>query len=125
MHGREGNNNAVSPIDLAAKHLILHFISYIVPPDESNCSQESPLYRLALEHGDYGIHNMLVAVETGSSRPFITSLYNWETACIVPAILSDLLVAVTVGLVTIDAALPPVIRVSEDQGPLERKLYMT
>ncbi|KAL8955996.1 MAG: hypothetical protein Q9193_006342 [Seirophora villosa] len=53
---------------------------------------ESSLYRLVLEHGDFGIHNTSITRDV-DGNPLVTSLYDWETACIVPALLSDPLVA--------------------------------
>ncbi len=56
----------------------------IMPPR----GHEAALYRLVLDHGDFGIHNMSIATDAGG-RPHITSLYDWETGCILPALLSD------------------------------------
>lgn len=55
-------------------------------------STEFPLYRLVLEHGDFGIHNTSISRDADGD-PLVTSLYDWETACIVPVLLSDPLVA--------------------------------
>lgn len=125
MIGWESDNNTVGPIALAAKQSILRLIPHIIPPDDSNSNHESPLFRLVLEHGDYGIHNVSIARQIGSDRPFVTSLYDWETACVVPAILSDPLVAVTVDLVTDDNAAPFVTRLPKDGDPEQRTQYMT
>ncbi|KXT05085.1 hypothetical protein AC578_7553 [Pseudocercospora eumusae] len=51
-------------------------------PEED--SSHACLYRLVLDHGDFGIHNMNI-----DESPRITSLFDWETGCIVPAILRD------------------------------------
>lgn len=51
-------------------------------------SDEPCFYRLVLDHGDYGIHNIsiqLPEIET----PRISSLFDWETGAIVPVLLSD------------------------------------
>ena len=44
--------------------------------------------------------------EDANSLPLVTSVYDWETACIVPAILSDPSMAVEVDLVTNEDAAP-------------------
>ncbi len=46
------------------------------------------LYRLVLDHGDYGGHNMSITT-TDDGLPQIASIYGWEMGYIVPAILSD------------------------------------
>jgi hypothetical protein len=50
-------------------------------------SDQASLYRLVLEHGDFGIHKMSITIDV-RGQPLATSLYDWETGCIVPAILS-------------------------------------
>jgi hypothetical protein len=54
-------------------------------PAESN---QASLYRLVLDHGNFGNHNMYVA-EYSDGQPDVTSLFGWSFGCIVPAILSD------------------------------------
>jgi len=61
----------------------------------------------------------------GNGLPLVTSLYDWETGCIVPAILSDPSMAVTVDLVTNEKAIPSITRVSDDKTPDELAQYMT
>ncbi|VTO86860.1 unnamed protein product [Fusarium graminearum] len=42
--------------------------------------QDTPdrsLYRLVLEHGDYGIHNTTIAKQQ-NGEPIITSLFDWR-----------------------------------------------
>ena len=47
----------------------------------------------------FGVHNMSITADR-HGQLLITSLYDWETGCIVPALLSWLEMAVTVDLVT-------------------------
>lgn len=89
-----------------------------MPPDQDQ------IYRLVLEHGDFGIHNMSITMDT-DDLPKITSLYDWETGCIVPAILSDPLMALTVDLVVDEAGSPSVIRIDDDSTPEDRVQYDT
>jgi len=56
--------------------------------------------------------------------PLVTSLYDWETGCIVPAILSDPLMAVAVDLVTNGNA-PSIGRVPDYATLEDRTKYMT
>jgi hypothetical protein len=70
---------------------------------------ENLLYRFVIDHGDFGVHNISIAMDA-NNQPLATSLYDWETGCIVPAILSDPLMAVTVDLVTDEDAAPALTR---------------
>ncbi|GAP91040.1 putative 3-hydroxybutyryl- dehydratase [Rosellinia necatrix] len=85
---------------------------------------QTSLYRLVLDHGDFGIHNMSITMDA-NGQPLVTSLYDWETGCIVLAILSDPLMAVTVDLVTNEEAAPSIIRVPDDTTPSDHAQYMT
>lgn len=87
--GYAGDNFYVGPNTAAAKQSLLCLLPYILPVDSDNIS----LYRLVLEHGDFGIHNMSITLDE-SGRPLVTSLYDWETGCILPAILSNPLMRV-------------------------------
>ncbi|KAL8296266.1 hypothetical protein RB600_001647 [Gaeumannomyces tritici] len=119
MIGWEDDNNTVGPVAAAAKQSLLRLIPYIMPADSS----EASLYRLVLDHGDFGIHNMSITVDAHGS-PRVTSLYDWETGCILPAILSDPLMAVAVDLVTDENAAPSITRVPSDAAPSDRVQYM-
>lgn len=105
MIGWEDDHNTVGPIAAAAKQSLLRLIPDIIPTSKD----DSILYRFVIDHGDFGIHNMSVAMDA-NNQPLATSLYDWETGSIVPAILSDPLMAVTVDLVTNEDALPAVTR---------------
>ncbi|POR33051.1 Uncharacterized protein TPAR_06751 [Tolypocladium paradoxum] len=120
MIGWEDDNNTVGPIAAAAKQILLRLIPHIMPAD----GDQTPLYRLVLDHGDFGIHNMSITM-AANGQPLVTSLYDWETGCIVPAILSDPLMAVTVDLVTEENAAPSITRVPNDATPSDRAEYMT
>jgi hypothetical protein len=118
--GWESDNVTVGPIAAAAKKSLLRLIPHIMPAD----SGQTSLYRLVLEHGDFGIHNMSITIDA-NGQPLVTSLYDWETGCIVPAILSDPLMAVIVDLVTDENAAPSFIRVPDNATPDDRVQYMT
>ncbi|KAK4032002.1 hypothetical protein C8A01DRAFT_51099 [Parachaetomium inaequale] len=90
MIGWESDEETVGPRALAAKQSLLGAIPYLLPLD----TPEASLYRLVLEHGDFGIHNTTITRQA-SGEPLMTSLFDWETACICPALLSDPLVAVS------------------------------
>ncbi|KAG6004954.1 hypothetical protein E4U54_000445 [Claviceps lovelessii] len=105
MIGWESDNNKVGPVAAAAKQSLLRLIPHIIPA----INDESILYRFVIDHGDFGVHNMSVAIDT-NNQPLATSLYDWENGCIVPAILSDPLMAVTVDFVADGDALPAVTR---------------
>lgn len=116
MIGWESDHNVVGPIAAAAKQSLLRLIPHIMPVD-------TDLYRLVLEHGDFGIHNMSIAINA-EGQPLITSLFDWETACIVPAMLSDPLMTVAVDLVTDENANPSITRITDDATPDDRAKYM-
>jgi hypothetical protein len=79
-------------------------------------SGQTSLYRLVLEYGDFGIYNISIIIDT-NGQPLVTSLYDWETGCIVPAILSDPLMAVIVDLVIDENTAPSFIRVPDNATP--------
>jgi hypothetical protein len=123
MIGWESDDVTVSPIAAAAKQSLLRLIPHIMPTD----SDETYLYRLVFDHGDFGIHNMSITMDANgmdaNGQPLVTSLYDWETGCIVPAIVSDPLMAVTVDLVTDENTAPSFIRVPDDATPDDRAVY--
>ena len=117
MIGWEDDNHTVGPIAAAAKQSLLRLIPHIFPLE---IGDKPTLYRLVLDHGDFGIHNMSITTEGYN----ITSVFDWETGCIVPAILSDPLMAVAVDLVTDEDAAPSIIRVPNNATPDERATYL-
>ena len=120
MIGWESDNVTVGPIAVAAKQSLLRLIPHIMPKD----SDENSLYRLVLEHGDFGIHNMSITTDA-NGKPLLTSLFDWETGCITPAILSDPLMAVAVDLVADENAAHSITRLPDDVTPDNRAEYMT
>lgn len=106
MIGWEDDKETVGPVALAAKESLLRAIPLILPEEDTSNS----LYRFVLDHGDYGIHNASVAVGA-DGKPKVTSLFDWETGIIVPAILSYPEVAVAgVDLTTDNLGTPSVSR---------------
>lgn len=120
MIGWESDHATVGPIATAAKQSLLRLIPHNMPTD----GDQTALYRLVLEHGDFGIHNMSINMDA-NGQPLVTSLYDWETGCITPAILSDPLMAVWVDLVPGESVAPSFIRVPDDATPDDRVEYMT
>lgn len=121
MIGWESDEEIVGPIAFAAKQSLLRAIPYLMPPENSDGS----LYRLVLEHGDFGIHNTSIAKDV-NDQPLLTSLYDWETACIAPALLSDPLVVVSPVDLTMDEdGRPSVTRLPENPTSEELETYAT
>ena len=119
MIGWESDNETAGPVALAAKRSLLRAIPQIMPPENADQS----LYRLVLEHGDFGIHNTLITIDA-NGEPLVTSLNNWETGCFVPAILSDPLVAAgPVDLITDETAGPSITRIPEGATPSDLETY--
>ena len=117
--GWEDHHNTVGPVALKAKQFLLRFITHMLPAD---ADEEASLYRILLDHGDFGTHNMSITVDA-TSQPCITSLYDWATGNIVPAILSDPEMAVLVDLVTDEHGNPSITRVGEDKTLEYRQEY--
>jgi hypothetical protein len=89
MIGWEDDEETVGPVASPAKQSLLGALPSILPPEVAGVR----LYLHVLEHGDYGIHNTSISTLPDGS-PLVTSLFDWETACIAPALLADPLVAV-------------------------------
>ena len=66
---------------------------------------------------------MSITMDT-NGQPFVTSLRDWETGCIAPAILSDPLIAVWMYLRADGNAAPSFIRVPDDTTSDVRAQYM-
>lgn len=87
-------------------------LDWLVPrvlPHAGNGLSETALYRFVLDHGDFGIHNMTIATDE-QGKPYITSVYDWEAATIVPALLSEPKMVVTADLVVNDEGEPSISR---------------
>ena len=120
MIGWESDNEVVGAVAFAAKQSIIRAIPYILPAENSRKS----LYRLVLEHGDFGIHNTSIVMGT-DGRPCVTSLYDWETGCVAPAILSDPLVAVSpVDLIVDEKGRPAITRIPDGTTAKESAEYV-
>lgn len=111
MIGWPSDNVVVGPVAFAAKKSLLRFIPHMLPKG----ADHKILYRLVLEHNDFGTHNMTISEETG--QPFITSIYDWETGQVVPALLFDAEMAVTVDLFLTENASPSFKRIPDDATP--------
>lgn len=82
--GWPGGKVTVGPKALAAKKSLLRLIPLILPEGD-----EAVLYRPVLQHDDFGFHNLLNLIsETGETS--ITSVFDWESGCIVPLALSEI-----------------------------------
>lgn len=96
--GWESDNDFVTAPVLESKATILEALSYIMPPE----LPDNSLYRFVLEHEDYGLHNILAEEQEDDGVPRITALFDWDTACIWPALLSNPLVKLPGIEVTVD-----------------------
>ena len=110
MIGWESDHNVVGPIAAKAKKSLLRLIPLIFPIGD--------FYRLVLEHGDFGIHNMTI---TDASA--VTSLFDWETGHIVPAILSDPQIATPVDFELDGDGCPVLSRLGDDYTAAEIAEY--
>ena len=121
MIGWEDDEETVGPVASSAKQSLLRVLPLILPPEDAG----GRLYRHVLEHGDYGIHNVSISTSP-DGPPLVTSLFDWETACIAPALLADPLVAVCpVDLGADKGGRPSVTRLPQHNTQLDLDLYGT
>jgi hypothetical protein len=121
MIGWGDDQETVGPVASSAKQSLLSALPSILPPENAG----GRLYQHVLEHGDYGIHNITISTSPDGS-PLVTSLFDWETACIAPALLADPLVAVIpCDLGADEDGKPTVTRLPPDQTQLDLDLYGT
>jgi hypothetical protein len=92
--GWENNNETVGPEALRAKQSLLRVIPLIMP--ERSDASDVDLYRFVPEHDDFAAHNITIQVFYDDPAE-VTSLFDWERGYIVPAILADPMVQVSVG----------------------------
>ncbi|KAJ7126489.1 hypothetical protein C8R46DRAFT_59678 [Mycena filopes] len=112
MIGWESDHNVVGPVAARAKLSLLRLIPLILPFETDD---DADFYRLVLEHGDFGIHNMTIT-ESGDT-PVVTSLYDFETGHIVPALLSDPQLATPVDFEVNGDGLPVLSRLPDGAAP--------
>ncbi|UPL02379.1 hypothetical protein LCI18_013313 [Fusarium solani-melongenae] len=72
-------------------------------------------------HDDFGIHNMLNLV-TESGQTSITSLFDWETGCVVPVVLSKIVFFIAGGDLTIDENGEPSVYIRPGWSPKPEEL---
>ncbi|KIK61131.1 hypothetical protein GYMLUDRAFT_73533 [Collybiopsis luxurians FD-317 M1] len=117
MIGWEDDHEVVGPVAYAAKQSLLRLLPYIVPRLK-NLEEEEAIYRLVLDHGDWGIHNMTI-----TPAGDITSVFDWDVGSITPALLSDPLMAILVDLVTDGNGAPTIIRTHPTHTEAEQKYF--
>lgn len=115
--GWEEDKLTVGPLAFAAKQSLLRFIPLMLPEGD-----DEVLYRLVLQHDDFGIHNMSVDVDE-AGEPSLTSVYDWETGCIVPIILTEIEFSIAGCDLIVDEKGEPSVHIRSDleRGP-ERRL---
>jgi hypothetical protein len=117
--GWESDEEVVGPVAFATKQSLLRAIPLIMPEEDPM----HDLYRCVLEHGDFGIRNVNIDW-IDPDHAAVTSLYDWKTACIAPAILSDPLVAVSPVDLTVDpSGQPTILREPSDATPADHEAY--
>lgn len=71
MIGWEDDEETVGPVAFKAKRSLLRAAPLIMPKGIA----EGSLYRLVLEHGDFGIHNTSITRDM-DGNPLVISLYD-------------------------------------------------
>jgi hypothetical protein len=116
---RKDNEQVVDPVALAAKSTLMSALPYLLPPENVQRS----LHLFILEQGDFDIHNTSTTKDR-TDQPLVTSLYDRKTGCIVPALLSHPLVAVSsVDIITDEEARPALTRVPKYPTPANLAQY--
>lgn len=82
------------------------------------------LYRPVLEHNYYGVQHMSVVTDE-NGVPTITSVFDWKNAVVLPAILSNPVLAVTVDLVLNENVEPHFSRAALLASDNKRAQYMS
>jgi hypothetical protein len=100
MIGWESDNNTMGPIAAAAKQSLLRLCTHLLPSDcgsgnkknnndddddddyDNEGNATTSVYHLVLEHGDFGIHIMSIAMDA-RGQLLMMSLYDWEAGCLV------------------------------------------
>lgn len=100
---------------VVVKQRLLSLLPYLLPEDES-------LYRPVLEHTYFGSHNMTATVDE-LGCPTITSTFNWKNGYVMPAILSDPRMGVSVDLVLDEAGEPAATRVALLASDNKKAMY--
>lgn len=114
MIGWESDHNVVGPIAAKAKQSLLRVIPVILPVE----GDQNVFYRFVLEHDDFGIHNMTI-----NDKQDVTSLFDWETSHIVPAILSDPRLTIWCDLAVDEEGNPIISRPWEDMDDERRSEF--
>ncbi|PHH64758.1 hypothetical protein CDD81_4020 [Ophiocordyceps australis] len=86
-------------------------------------TKRDPLYRFVLDHGDFGIHNSTI-YQDQEQRPNVTSIFDWETGRIVPALLSEQKMIVTVDLILDQDGEPGISRWGDGDSEARMEEYM-
>lgn len=82
--GWEEDKLTVGPLASAAKRSLLRLIPLILPEGD-----EEVLPRLVLQHDDFCLHEKSIDVDKAGELS-LTSLYEWETGCIIRTILTQI-----------------------------------
>lgn len=82
--------------NLELRDALIKLIPSVVPQPK-DAEENDVLYRFVLDHGDFGVHNMTVTADP-ACLPRVTSVFDWEGGSIVPAILTEPKMFVTVDL---------------------------
>lgn len=69
------------PGEFGAKYLLERLFEFMPDSLSMPIAPTREFWMHVLEHGDFGIHNTTIAVQP-SGEPLVTSLYDWETACV-------------------------------------------
>lgn len=105
----------------SARKALLQLVPRILPKP-TFWLKESTLYRFVLDHGDFGVHNMTIAMDT-QGQPKITSVYDWEGGSIVPALLCEPKMVTTVDLVIDEKGKPNISRWGDGDAPYKMAQY--
>lgn len=119
--GLETDDSIMSRTREATRQSLRRLLPWILPQSASPLI-EAALYRFVLDHGDFGMHNMTVAMNE-DNMPQVTSVYDWEGGRVVPTILSEPKMVVTVDLVVDESGLASIGRWGDGDSPDKMAAY--
>jgi hypothetical protein len=119
--GKEKNDTSLKATFACTRQALLELVPRILPKPRKQAAKDA-LYRFVLDHGDFGMHNMTVAMDN-DRKPYITSVFDWEGGSVVPALLSEPKMVTTVDLIIDENGDPSIGRWGDGDSPDKMKQY--
>jgi hypothetical protein len=119
--GKENDGTSIKATFACTRQAVLELLPRILPKPRKQAAKDA-LYRFVLDHGDFGMHNMTVAMND-DNEPYITSIFDWEGGSVVPALLSEPKMVTTVDLIVDENGAPSISRWGDGDSPEKMTEY--